>query len=55
MQIFFQGQIVINFGIFWQKNLKGWSEKLEPWHVETLDPVLKKVRKQQFFPGSPSL
>ena len=37
------------------KNLKGWSEKLETWHVETLDPVLKKVRKQQFFPGSPSL
>ena len=43
------------FWHFLAKNLKGWSEKLETWHVETLDPVLKKVRKQQFFPGSPSL
>jgi len=21
------------------KNLNGWSDKLETWHVETLDPV----------------
>ena len=44
-----------NFGHFWAKNQKGWSEELEIWQVETLDPVLKKVRKQQFPPGSPSL
>ena len=25
------------------------------WHVETLDSVLKKARKQQFSPSSPSL
>ena len=37
------------------KNLNGWSDKLETWHVETLDPVWKKVRKQQFYPGSRSL
>ena len=43
------------FGHFWAKNQKGWSEELEIWHVETLDPVLKKARKQQFPPGSPSL
>ena len=43
------------FWHFLAKNLKGWSEKLETWHVETLDPVLKKARKQQFPPGSPSL
>ena len=44
--------------IFWiclWKNLKGWSDRLETWHAETLDPVLKKARKQQFYPGSPSL
>ena len=27
----------------------------ETWHAETLDLVLKKARKQQFYPGSPSL
>ena len=43
------------FWHFFAKILKGWSEKLETWHVETLDPVLKKARKQQFPPGSPSL
>ena len=32
--------------------MKGWSDKLETWHAETLDPVLKKARKQQFHPGS---
>ena len=37
------------------KNLNGWSDKLETWHVETLDPVWKKVREQQFYPGSRSL
>ena len=37
------------------KNLNGWSEKLETWHVETWDPVWKKARKQQFSPGSRSL
>ena len=37
------------------KIVKGWSEKLEIWHTENLDPVLKKARKQQFSPGSPSL
>ena len=37
------------------KNPKGWSDRLETWHAETLDPVLKKARKQQFYPGSPSL
>ena len=37
------------------KIVKGWSEKLEIWHAENLDPVLKKARKQQFSPGSPSL
>ena len=43
--------------IFWiclWKNLKGWSDRLETWHAETLDPVLKKARKQQFSPGSRS-
>ena len=37
------------------KIVKGWSEKLEIWHAENLDPVLKKARKQQFYPGSRSL
>ena len=44
--------------IFWTclwKNLKGWSDRLETWHAETLDPLLKKARKQQFYPGSLSL
>ena len=44
--------------IFWiclWKIVKGWSDKLEIWHAENLDPVLKKARKQQFSPGSPSL
>ena len=44
--------------IFWTclgKIMNGWSDKLETWHAETLDPVLKKARKQQFYPGSPSL
>ena len=44
--------------IFWiclWKIVKGWSDKLEIWHAENLDPVLKKARKQQFYPGSPSL
>ena len=27
------------FWHFLAKNLKGWSEELETWHVETLDPV----------------
>jgi len=35
--------------------MNGWSDKLETWHTETLDPVLKKARKQQFYPGSRSL
>ena len=35
--------------------MKGWSDKLETWHAENLDPVLKKARKQQFYPDSPSL
>ena len=43
------------FWNFLPKDLKGWSEKLETWHVEVLDPVLKKVRRQQFSPGSPSV
>ena len=43
------------FGFVCEKNLKGWSDRLETWHAETLDPVLKKARKQQFYPGSPSL
>ena len=37
------------------KNPNGWSEKLETWHVETLDPFWKKARKQQFSPDSRSL
>ena len=51
----FQGKKGITHDIFWQKNLKGWSEELETWHAETLDPVLKKASKQQFPLGSPSL
>ena len=38
------------FGVFFgfvcgKKNLNGWSEKLETWHVKTLDCVWKTVRK----------
>ena len=43
------------FWICLWKNLNGWSEKLETWHVETWDPVWKKARKWQFSPGSRSL
>ena len=35
--------------------MKGWSDKLEIWHAENLGPVWKKARKQQFYPGRPSL
>ena len=44
--------------IFWiclGKIMNGWSDKLETWHAENLDLVLKKARKQQFYPGSRSL
>ena len=44
--------------IFWiclWQIMNGWSDKLEIWHAENLDPVLKKARKQQFYPGSRSL
>ena len=44
--------------IFWiclEKIMNGWSDKLEIWHAENLDPVLKKARKHQFSLGSPSL
>ena len=37
------------------KFMNGWSDKLEIWHTEILDPVLKKARKQQLYPGSRSL
>ena len=43
--------------IFWiclWKIMNGWSDKLETWHTETLDPALKKAWKQQFYPGSRS-
>ena len=43
------------FGHFRPKNLKGWSDKLETLHVETLGTILKKPRKQKNYPGSPSL
>ena len=33
------------------KIINGWSDQLEIWHAENLDPVLKKARKQQFYPG----
>ena len=45
----------VYFFICLWKIVKGWSEKLEIWHAENLDPVLKKARKQQFYPGSRSL
>ena len=44
--------------IFWiclWQIMNDWSDKLEIWHAENLDPVLKKARKQQFYPGSRSL
>ena len=43
------------FWIFLWQIMNGWSDKLEIWHAENLDPVLKKARKQQFYPGSRSL
>ena len=31
--------------IYLQKNMKGWSYKLEIWYVEQSDPAFKKTRK----------
>ena len=50
-----QSNIECIFFIYLWKTLNCWSDKLETWHVETLDPVWKKTRKQQFYPGSNSL
>ena len=36
------------FGFVCEKIMKGCSDKLETWHAETLGPVSKKARKQQF-------
>ena len=38
------------FGFVCEKNLKGWSDRLETWHAKTgleLDPVLKEEKKQK--------
>jgi len=43
------------FGFFLGKIMNGWSDKLETWHAENLDLILKNARKQQFYPGSRSL
>ena len=45
----------VYFWICLGKIINGWSDKLETWHAENLDLVLKKARKQQFYPGSRSL
>ena len=52
---FFQEKKGQSMTCFGKKKLKGRAEELETWHEETLDPVLKKARKQQIPPGSPSL
>ena len=49
-----QSNIACIFLIYLWKTLNCWSDKLETWHAETLDPVWKKTRKQQFYPGSSS-
>ena len=43
------------FGLFWAKKQNGWSDKLETLHEDNLDPVLKKIRKQQIYGGSRSV
>ena len=56
-QMFFFDETVkywVFFGIRLWKIMKSWSDKVETWHAETLDTVLKKARKQQFYPGSNS-
>ena len=37
------------------KNTKGWSDNSEIWCIEHLGRAEIKTRKQQFYPGSPSL
>ena len=31
--------------------MEGCSDNVETWYAETLGPVSKKARKQQFYPG----